>query len=546
MRHMPLREFPLRFLTLGLAGFVFILSLTIALLLNMGWWLVLISGALTAIGIADVRQTKRAILRNYPILAHFRFVFEAIRPEIRQYFLEDDTEANPFSRNQRSIVYQRAKRAIDKRPFGTQLDVYADGYEWINHSIVPMHIDSHDFRITIGADRGQPYSASVFNISAMSFGALSANAIRALNKGAEMGRFMHDTGEGSISRYHRPEDPTTPGGDLVWEIGSGYFGCRNPDGSFSEDRFAAGAMTPQVKMIEVKLSQGAKPGHGGVLPGPKVTIEIADARGVPVGVDCVSPASHSAFSTPVELLQFVDKLRNLSGGKPTGFKLAIGHPWEFFGIVKAMIKTGITPDFIVVDGGEGGTGAAPVEFTDHVGAPLQEALLLVHNTLVGTNLRDRIKIGASGKIVTAFDIARTIALGADWCNSARGFMFALGCIQSQTCHTGKCPTGVSTQDPLRQRALVVPDKADRVAHFHGNTLKALSELIAAAGLRHPSELRPHHIVRRVSPNKVMLASALLPYLRPGQLLDDAQSDALPAVFGTYWPIARAESFHAIR
>ena len=546
MRKLQLRDFPMRYLTLAIASVVFILSLATGLLLNIGWWLVLLSGALTAVGVADVRQTKRAILRNYPILAHFRFLLESIRPEIRQYFLEDDTASNPFSRNQRSIVYQRAKEELEVRPFGTQLDVYADGYEWINHSIVPVEIDRHDFRVTIGAGRAQPYSASVFNISAMSFGALSANAIRALNKGAELGKFMHDTGEGSISRYHRPEDPTMPGGDLVWEIGSGYFGCRNPDGSFSAERFAANACAPQVKMIEIKLSQGAKPGHGGMLPGAKVTIEIATARGVPVGIDCVSPASHSAFTTPMGLLAFIEQLRTLSGGKPTGFKLAIGHPWEFFGIVKAMLQTGITPDFIVVDGGEGGTGAAPVEFTDHVGVPLQEALLLVHNTLVGTNLRSKIKIGASGKIITAFDIARTIALGADWCNSARGFMFALGCIQSQTCHTGTCPTGVATQDPLRQRALVVPDKAQRVAHFHKNTLKALASLIAAAGLRDPSELKPRHIVRRVSPNKVMLASALLPYLEPGQLLDPAQEENLSEVFATYWPIARADSFQPIK
>ncbi|MFZ6649006.1 FMN-binding glutamate synthase family protein [Undibacterium sp. TJN25] len=535
-----------RYLTLVLSGFVFLLSFSLALILDRGWWLVLASGALTIVGISDLRQTKRSILRNYPILANFRFFFEYIRPEIRQYFLEEDTAANPFSRNQRSIVYQRAKQELDKRPFGTQLDVYESGYEWINHSISPSTVHTHDFRITIGEGRAQPYSASVFNISAMSFGALSANAIRALNQGAQKGGFMHDTGEGSISRYHRPEDSKDAGGDLVWEIGSGYFGCRNADGSFSEERFTASATLPQVKMIEVKLSQGAKPGHGGLLPGAKVTFEIAEARGVEPGVDCVSPSGHSAFSSPEGLLQFVDKLRTLSGGKPTGFKLAIGHPWEFFGIAKAMLKTGITPDFIVVDGSEGGTGAAPVEFTDHVGAPLQEALLLVHNTLVGVNLRDKVKIGASGKIITAFDIARTLALGADWCNSARGFMFALGCIQSQSCHTGKCPTGVATQDPSRQRALFIPDKAERVAHFHQNTLKALQELIEAAGLHHPSELKPRHLVRRVSPNQVKLVSSLLPYLEPGDLLDGKQPAYLPEVFATYWPVAQADSFHCLQ
>jgi glutamate synthase domain-containing protein 2 len=541
-----MHPFPYRYLAFMISVFVFVLSLAIAMLLHgAGWWLVLISGALTVVGITDLRQTKRSLRRNYPILANFRFFFEMIRPEIRQYFLEDDTDAKPFSRNQRSIVYQRAKLETDKRPFGTQLDVYQAGYEWINHSIRPAELDGHDFRIEIGnhpdCARAQPYRASVFNISAMSFGALSANAILALNGGAARGGFMHDTGEGSISRYHREN-----GGDLVWEIGSGYFGCRDENGDFSEQRFVANAATPQVKMIELKLSQGAKPGQGGILPGAKVTIEIAAARGVAPGRDCLSPAHHSAFATPIEMMQFIERLRTLSGGKPTGFKLAIGHPWEFFGIVKAMLATGITPDFIVVDGGEGGTGAAPVEFSDHVGTPLQEALLLVHNTLVGANLRDKIKIGASGKIITAFDIARTIALGADWCNAARGFMFALGCVQSQSCHTDRCPTGVATQDALRQKALDVPDKTSRVANFHANTMKALAQLIAAAGLTHPSQLRPHHLVRRVSPNQVKLASALLPYLDPGQLLDPAQAERLPPVFALYWPIAQAESFHPLR
>ncbi|MBA5639245.1 FMN-binding glutamate synthase family protein [Duganella sp. LX20W] len=535
----------MKFLTLRYLAFqLAIATLLLSLLMGASPWLPLTAAALVAVGVADLLQTRRALRRNYPILAHLRFLLEAIRPEIRQYFLEDDTQAAPFSRNQRSIVYQRAKVETDKRPFGTQLDVYQDGYEWINHSIAPAPEAHHDFRIEIGnhpdCPRAQPYSASVFNISAMSFGALSANAIQALNGGARIGHFMHDTGEGSISPYHRMH-----GGDLVWEIGSGYFGCRNADGTFSEERFVANACTEQVKMIELKLSQGAKPGHGGVLPGAKVTIEIATTRGVPQGEDCVSPASHSAFSTPLEMLAFIDRLRNLSGGKPTGFKLSIGHPWEFFGIVKAMLATGITPDFIVVDGSEGGTGAAPVEFTDHVGTPLQEALLLVHNTLVGANLRERIKVGASGKVITAFDIARLLALGADWCNSARGFMFALGCIQSQHCHTDRCPTGVATQDKLRQRALVVPDKTQRVANFHQNTLKALAGLVAAAGLTHPSQLKPYHLVRRISPNQVKLASALLPYLDPGQLLDPAQLSRLPPVFGMYWPMAQAESFHPL-
>jgi glutamate synthase domain-containing protein 2 len=532
--------FQLRYLTFWLCALVAVASVGWMIASGFHAWIALLAlttGFLAVVGLRDMAQVRQSVRRNYPILANLRYFLEFIRPEIRQYFLEDDTEAKPFSRNQRSVVYQRAKQEVDKRPFGTQKDVYEAGYEWINHAVVPAKVESCDFRITIGAGKPgvtQPYSASVFNISAMSFGALSANAIRSLNQGAKKGGFAHDTGEGSISQYHREH-----GGDLIWEIGSGYFGCRNKDGSFSEENFIRNARDPQVKLIEVKLSQGAKPGHGGVLPGPKVTPEIAAARGVEPWTDCVSPASHSAFSTPVEFMHFIARLRELSGGKPTGFKLAIGHPWEFFAMVKAMLATGITPDFIVVDGGEGGTGAAPVEFTDHVGTPLQEALLLVHNTLVGANLRSQIKLGASGKIVTAFDIARTIALGADWCNSARGFMFALGCIQAQSCHTGKCPTGVTTQDPKRQQALVVPDKAERVYNFQHNTLKALGELLAAAGLDHPDDLRPHHIVRRVSHNQVQLLSNLYTFLKPSDLLNGT---AQGAVFEYYWPMAQCESF----
>ena len=369
----------------------------------------------------------------------------------------------------------------------------------------------------------------------MSYGALSPNAILSLNEGARRGGFFHDTGEGSISRFHRE-----PGGDLVWEIGSGYFGCRNADGSFSLERFRENAASDQVKMIEIKLSQGAKPGHGGVLPGAKVSQAIAEARGVPIGVDCISPAKHSAFSTPRGLLEFVAQLREASGGKPTGFKLAIGHPWEWFGIAKAMLETGITPDFIVVDGGEGGTGAAPLEFTDHVGAPLREALLLVHNTLVGIGLRGEIHIGASAKVITAFDIVRTIALGADWCNAARGYMFALGCIQAQACHTGNCPTGVTSQDPGRYRALVPKDKAERVYNFHQNTMKALKELLEAAGLTHPSQLGPEHIIRRVSSTEVRSLAVLHRFMEPGELVAGEIPDH-PA-FRMFWPDARSDSF----
>lgn len=382
---------------------------------------------LTAVGVYDLLQTRHAVTRNYPIIGHARFLIESIRPELRQYLFETDFEKLPFSRTQRSLVYARAKNEIDERPFGTLSDVYSNGSEFIGHSIRPARVqDASRFRIEIGHSQcARKYSSSVLNISAMSFGALSGQAILALNKGAKLGGFAQDTGEGSISPYHRHH-----GGDLIWQIASGYFGCRDDDGRFSPERFTTQAANDQVKMIEIKLSQGAKPGHGGILPAHKVSPEIAETRGIPVGKQCVSPASHTAFSTPLEMIAFISTLRNLSGGKPVGIKLAIGHSWEFMALVKAMLETSTTPDFIVVDGSEGGTGAAPLELTDHVGVPMREALLLVHNTLVGANIRDRIRLGVSGKFISAFDIACGLAIGADWVNSARGFMFALGCIQS--------------------------------------------------------------------------------------------------------------------
>lgn len=498
------------------------------------WWWALAALLLVLRGVYDMLQTRHSVLRAFPLLGHFRFLFESIRPEIRQYLVEGDTDAQPFSRLQRSLVYQRAKNETDTRAFGSKLNVESQGHEWIAHSMAPTHLPTHDFRVTIGADRARPYSLSLFNVSAMSFGALSANAIRALNLGARLGGFAHDTGEGALSPYHREH-----GGDIIWQIASGYFGCRQADGRFDPDKFAARARSEQVKMIEIKLSQGAKPGHGGMLPGSKVTAEIALARGVAEGQDCISPATHGEFSSPLELLDFVERLRALSGGKPVGIKLCVGQPWDFFGIVKAMLVTESLPDFIVVDGAEGGTGAAPVEFADHVGTPLQEGLLLVHNTLVGAGLRARIKIGASGKLITAFDMARTLALGADWINSARGFMFAIGCIQAQACNTGRCPTGIATQDPGRQRALVVPDKATRVASFHANTLEAFKELLQAAGLNSPSELRAHHIVRRISATEMQPLSELLGYLEPGDLL--RAQYRLP-VFAAYWERARIDAF----
>ena len=540
-------QLPVRYSFMALCAFGVLLSLFSLVLFNVGWLALLVCAALVGVGVHDLKQTRHAILRNYPVIGHLRFLFEFIRPEIRQYFIESDSEATPFSRAQRSLVYQRAKGEPDNQPFGTHLDVGKQGYEWVNHSMSPTRLATHDFRIWIGGSPDtpsvsahpctEPYQASVFNISALSFGSLSANAILALNKGAQMGGFAHDTGEGSISTHHRVN-----GGDLIWEIGSGYFGCRNDDGTFNAERFAANARDPQVKLIEIKMSQGAKPGHGGILPGPKVTAEIAAARGVPEGKDCISPSSHSAFSTPIEMMHFIAQLRQLSGGKPVGFKLCIGHPWEWFAIVKAMLATNITPDFIVVDGAEGGTGAAPVEFSDHVGAPLQEGLQLVHNTLIGVNLRSRISIGAAGKIVSAFDLVRLMALGADWCNAGRGFMMALGCIQAQSCHTGKCPTGVTTQDPQRQQALVVPDKAERVRNFHRSTLHALQELVQAAGLQHPNELNAHHIVRRVSDTEVRLLSNLIMRMAPGALLSDL--DTQHKVFKDYWPLASSNSFRA--
>lgn len=503
-----------RFLT-----FFLCVALTVVLGIASIWegWLllpVLVFAGLSALGIRDLLQKKHSILRNYPVIGHLRFILEDIRPEIRQYFVESDEDEVPFSREARAIVYQRAKNVEDKRPFGTKQRVNGAGYQWLTHSVVPKKIENKDFRVHIGGpDCTQPYDASVYNISAMSFGALSANAISALNQGAKMGGFAHDTGEGGISRYHREG-----GGDLIFEIGTGYFGVRDEHGNFDPDKFAAVAASEQVKMIEIKLSQGAKPGQGGMLPASKISPEIAEARGVPMDKDCISPASHSAFGTPLEMMAFIKQLRDLSGGKPVGFKLCIGHRREFMCMVRAMLETGITPDFIVIDGKEGGTGAAPLEFANHMGMPLVEGLTFAHNTLRGVKLRDRIAIGASGKLIHAFDIARALALGADWVNSARGFMFAVGCIQAQACHTNHCPTGVATQDPRRQRALVVPDKAQRVANFHKNTMKALGDMAGAAGLDHPSSFQPHHLMMREKERNMVTGEEVYPYMPEGFLL----------------------------
>ena len=480
--------------------------------INLIW---LVTGLLSLLGLYDVLQTKHSILKNYPIMGHFRFVFEDFRPEIRQYFIESDQDALPFSRIQRSLVYQRAKNENADKPFGSIIDVYQENYRFITHSLAPKQsADPATFRISIGNEQcSQPYSASILNISAMSFGSLSANAIRALNLGAHLGKFYHDTGEGSLSPYHLENN-----GDVVWQIASGYFGCRTEEGLFDPEKFIAQAKLPNIKMIELKLSQGAKPGHGGILPKHEISEEISRIRGVPRDRDCISPPRHPSFSTPIEMMHFIQKLRELSGGKPVGFKMCLGQPWQFMSIVKAMLQTQIIPDFIVVDGSEGGTGAAPIEFSDNIGMPLREALLFVHNTLVGAGLRSKIKIGASGKIISAFDIASTFALGADWVNSARGFMFAVGCIQAQSCHTNQCPVGVATQDIDRQKALHVPTKAERVYNFHNNTLHALSEMIAAAGLNHPSEIKAHHLAQRINDREIKNYAQLHFWLEEGQLL----------------------------
>ena len=501
---------------------------------NFVWGFIPLAG-LTILGLLDLVQRQHSLLRNYPVLGHLRWLFEGIRPEIRQYLIESNRDETPFSREKRSLVYQRAKGVEDRRPFGTLLDVYEPGYAWLAHSLAPTPVIDSNFRIRIGGSTcTKPYDASVLNISAMSFGSLSGNAIEALNAGAKLGAFAHNTGEGGISRYHRRH-----GGDLIWQVASGYFGCRDAKGAFDVGKFADHSQDDQVKMVEIKLSQGAKPGHGGVLPGRKVTPEIAEARGVEIGVDCLSPAAHTAFSTPLEFMHFLQLLREKSGGKPVGFKLCIGHSTEFAALVKAMLETGIKPDFITIDGKEGGTGAAPLEFVNRMGMPMAEGLIYARNILIGAGLREDIKLAAAGKFVTAFDIVRARALGADWCNVARGFMFALGCIQAQTCHSNRCPTGVTTQDPVRTRALVVEDKAQRVANYHLHTLKALSEIIAAAGFDHPQQIQPCHLMVRQNSGEVLSADKAYPLLKPGELIEGTCTDG---AYATPWQLSSAASF----
>jgi glutamate synthase domain-containing protein 2 len=468
------------------------------------------------------------------LAGRIRYLFEAIRPEINQYFVESNSDGKPFSREQRSIVYQRAKKQLDTLPFGTQLDVYESGYEWIHHSMAPVHVDPKALRVVIGnAQCKQPYNASIFNISAMSYGALSKNAVLALNGGAKDGNFAHNTGEGGLSPYH-----LAPGGDVIWQIGTGYFGCRAKQGGFDPGLYKENAQRPSVKMIELKISQGAKPGHGGILPARKVTEEIARIRHVPMGQDVNSPPAHSAFSTPVGMLEFIAQLRELSGGKPVGFKICVGKRREFFAVCKAMLKTGIYPDYIAIDGGEGGTGAAPLEFSNHMGMPSVEGLIFVHNALVGLGIRQHMRIFSAGKLLTAFEIVKRMALGADLCYSARGMMLALGCIQALRCNANVCPAGVATSDPYLVEGLVPGDKRIRVKNYHEETVKAVAECLGAMGVSHTSELRPWNIMHRVGREEVRHYAEIYNFLEEGELL----RDQIPEAYGRAFRAAAAESF----
>ncbi|WP_417370904.1 FMN-binding glutamate synthase family protein [Gelidibacter japonicus] len=481
-------------------------------------WAFVIILPLIILGVFDIFQKSHTIRRNFPLIGRARYMLESIRPEIMQYFVETDTEGRPLNRILRSLIYRRAKGQTDTEPFGTQMDIYHSGYEWLEHSMYakqnPKEIGEFPRLLIGGKECKQPYSSSLLNISAMSFGSLSKNAVLAMNKGAKMGNFAHNTGEGGISDYHLEH-----GGDLIWQIGTGYFGCRNDDGSFNDVTFRENATRPQVKMIEIKLSQGAKPGHGGILPAAKNTEEIARIRHVKPGISVHSPPSHTAFSDPIQFMHFIKRLRDLSDGKPIGFKLCLGRKQEFMDFCEAMIYTGITPDFITIDGGEGGTGAAPVEFSNSMGMPLREGLIFVHDTLVGFGLREEIKLIVAGKIITGFHMARAIALGADGCNSARAMMLGVGCIQALQCNLNTCPTGVATQNPSLVKGLVVEDKWPRAKRYHEATIHSFLELVAAAGLNDPSELTRNHISKRVGLYDVKTYDEIYPYMEPNSLLD---------------------------
>lgn len=494
----------------------------------------LLTAPLLLIGIHDSVQKKSTLLRNYPVAARLRWFFYDLRPFLRAYIVEGDQEGKPFSLEARQLVYARAEGSVSAHPFGTELDTDSYEYQWITHSITPETNPVIHPRVEIGGPEcKQPYRASILNISAMSFGSLSAAAVASLNYGAKLGKFYHDTGEGGISRYHLEH-----GGDLVWEIGSGYFGCRDNQGCFDAELFRDHAALEAIKMIEIKLSQGAKPGHGGVLPKSKITPEIAAARKINPGEDCISPRSHAMFSTPIELLEFAANLREWSGGKPVGIKLCVGHIHEVMAIVKAMLATQIHVDFIVVDGAEGGTGAAPLELSNHVGMPLQEGLIVTRNALVGSGLNGRVKLAASGKVFSAVGLAKNLALGADWCNAARAFMFAIGCIQSQRCHNGTCPTGITTQDPLRQRGLIAEIAGAKAARFHHQTLEALADIVAAAGFKHPKDLQPYHLYHRLTATEAYPVDQIWKFLPERALLDDP--DGTP--YSSWWQAATPDSF----
>ncbi|MBG6120813.1 MULTISPECIES: FMN-binding glutamate synthase family protein [unclassified Sphingobium] len=518
-----------------LAGLVGTIAVTLTGLRHpRAFWLLLLFVPLLVVALIDLLQTHHSLRRNYPVSARFRWFFEWLRPFLRSYIVESDLDGRPFSHDERALVYARAKGDVSTHPFGTELDVYSEEYEWLAHSIAPSRHAEKYTRVSVGTDQcSRPYSAARLNISAMSFGALGSNAIEALNLGARIGGFYHDTGEGGLSPYHLKH-----GGDVVWELGSGYFGCRDASGNFDPAHFRDKATNDAVVMTEIKLSQGAKPGHGGLLPGPKVTAEIARIRDIPEGEDCLSPPFHTAFSTPRELLAFAAQMRDLSGGKPVGIKLCVGYPHELFAVAKAMIETEILVDFIVIDGAEGGTGAAPTELSDRVGMPLREGLILARNALVGTNLKDKVRLAASGKVNSGAAIAMNAALGADWCNAARSFMFSLGCVQSMRCHTDTCPTGVATQSPARQRALVVPEKAERVARFQRATLDALHDIVVAAGLNSPDEFTPDGLRQRINAAEMRSIDEIYPFVQPGELLDGARDPRL----ANWWNAADPASF----
>lgn len=489
--------------------------------------------AIAAVATHDLLQKKHSVLRNYPVIGHMRYALEALRPELQQYFIERNWDGRPYNRDVRSVIYERAKGIHGELSFGTERDVNQTGYEHLVHSSMPLDPLDEAPRVRIGGpDRSRPYDMSLLNVSAMSFGALSANAILALNEGARRGGFAHDTGEGGLSRHHLEK-----GGDLVWEIGSGYFSTRTRDGRFDPDQFEDKAAHDQVKCVSLKLSQGAKPGIGGVLPAPKVSAEIAEVRGVPEGEKCVSPAAHTAFSTPVELIEFIARMRELSGGKPTGFKLCVGSRRDVLAICKAIREVGTAPDFIIVDGAEGGTAAAPLEYEDHVGMPLTHGLMVVHNALVGTGLRDLVKVGASGKVATGNDIVRRLIQGADYTNAARAMMMAVGCIQAQRCHTGTCPVGVTTQDPRRARALNVPDKSTRVHQYHSSTVAQAVQMMATMGVRSPSELTPDMLRHNISPHETRSYAEIHEWLAPGELLGEP-----PSSWAVDWAEASPDTF----